>query len=283
MSRWIRPALFYVAVVALATFAFQGCEVNSVEFPDLTGISTARYILRLEIVPDSIDINDVGTATAKLRAILRDWTGASLVNKTIFFEVQDFAVAFSGQVDVVTTTTETETIYNCDLDCVTGCTQVAVNPLGTSVQTQSNVAVSCEGVLNGEVFGRISPRYVKTDASGLAVSSFLPFGSFKVRQSIQSDLSDEVLDCTATQLNISTGTEVDRAEETIDTDADSVDDTCQVTETVTETTVTVTIIAFGLPNGFQLPIRATWIETDYPGQVADQNILEVHFPQWNND
>lgn len=285
MNFKVRIILGLSALVGVALF-LAGCKTHVLSIPDPQGIATAQYILRLEIVPDSIDINNFGTATADLRAHLTDWNGSNLAGKTIFFEVIDFQIGFSASSTLTTTTREKETQQDCNLSgtsCTSTCGPVVTTKNNTDTNITTTQSLGCTAILNAEILGRINTRYVKTGTDGMAITTYFPFPSHKVNEKIQDDLEDDVMLCAAVSLNLTLGTSTEVKTEQVDIDGDGTNDVCRTTITTKTTDAKVENVAYDLPNFFFVPIMATWTETSYPEQVSDTNPLKLGFYQWNND
>ena len=291
MTRKIRNFLTLASLLGFLVLVVAGCKVHQLTVPDPQGIATTQYVLKLDIVPDTIDINNLGTATANLRAHLTDWHGSNLAGKTIFFQVNDITVTFSAQVDAITTTRDKETQKDCTItNTATGpqcnfasCTAPVTTKDTTQTQTTTSYGVGCTATLSTETIGRINTRYVKTGPDGMAVTTYYPYPSHKAFKKITADLTDDVDNCASVSLSVTVGTSFDTTIEEVDLDNDGTNDVCRVTETTSTTSFTITRVVWGLPDFFYIPIQASWIEASTPDQVTDTNLLKIGMYQWNND
>ena len=274
-------AVSVLGLIILLGMLTNGCKVKKLTIDDPSGISTAKWILRLEIVPEVVDINTDGTGRAKLRAHLTDWAGSNLAGKTIYFEPVTTVITFDATGELSTLTRKSDTTLRCNLDCATNCT-VVKSTSESSGTLQAVHAAECQGYVDLTSLGRIIYRYVKTDTAGMAITNFFAYPEYKARQKLASALSAYALDCTLSTVNIQTGSKTSIEYTEVDTDGDGTNDACEIVETTEVTEATLNSYSLLYSTSLQLPIRASWIETNNTEEAYDINYIKLVFPPWDN-
>jgi Invasin, domain 3 len=80
--RWARGARTVVALGLLLAAA--GCELSKQQQPDLTGPADQGFNIELEALPDTLNAD--GVSTSRLRAVVRNQSGAPITGYAVLFQ-----------------------------------------------------------------------------------------------------------------------------------------------------------------------------------------------------
>ena len=289
-NTWWRWAMW--GIIALLNLGV-GCKVKDMTIPAADSIASLKFVLKLALIPDIVDINTQRTSRSRLRVKFTDWKGNPMAGERILLSAGAISnVPFTVTAIVTRTVQQSVEVQSCDItgsNCVTvSCNNVpSSGPCGfvtleSSTETETAICDGDQaGTIQGSSLGDIQPRWDQTGSSGIAEATFIPWGFQKAVTLIIRDLTPFAVACLAAPEAPGVTVEQDIQDEEIDTDDDGNADSLRRTIVTTRTTVTVQhpIIEL-LISAFEVPIQAEWRNPEFLGQVSDIQILRVQVPQW---
>ncbi len=292
-NTWWRWAMW--GTIALLSLGV-GCKVKDLTIPAADSIASLKFVMKLVLIPDIVDINSQQTSRSRLRVKFTDWKGNPMAGERVLFSAGSITgVPFTVTAIVTRTVEQSVEVQSCDITGST-CTTVSCNnqpssgPCGfvtieSSTSTDTAVCTDDQaGVIQGSSLGDIRPRWGVTSGSGIAEATFIPWKLQKVITLVTGNLTPYAVACLAAPETPGVTVDQQIDEQEIDTDGDGTNDALRRTITTTRTTVTVQHPIIGLLiSTFDVPIQVEWRNPEFLGQVYDIQILRVQVPQWWHD